>query len=247
MNYTVINNPHLPTGKVLHMIVGNNIPDAMQYRLECEGIEVLKIKKLPKIEENISDHTDLAVCPVNSGKILLAPSQTELKEKLISLGICVIMNDKEPQTPYPSDCLLNNLYNCDISILNHFANVCSDCKKILRVKQGYVKCSIAPIAERAIMTDDPGIANAAKTHGMDVCFVEKGDVVLRGYPYGFIGGCCGKIDRQTIAFCGDLHLHKNYSDIKTFLRKHNVEFLNLLSNHPLTDIGSLIPITQMKG
>lgn len=247
MIYSVIEQPHLPTGKVCHLIAGKTLPRTMSDKLKEENIQILYTRPLPMVETSLSNHADLSVCPIHGGKVILAPSQVELKDKLISLGICVIMSEKEPHSPYPNDCALNFLYNNNKSIINSNVHTFTDYTKFISVKQGYVKCSVAPVAQNAIITDDAAIARTASANGFEVCFVEKGDVKLNGYPYGFIGGCCGKIDCNVMAFCGDISLHKNYADIKRFLFNHGVEIYNVEPGQPLLDIGSLIPITQLKG
>ncbi len=80
-------------------------------------------------------------------------------------------------------------------------------------------------------------------NGIDVLMVEQGDVRLYGYSYGFIGGCCGKISKDILAFTGKLILHRDCDRIKSFLRNYNIYSLEL-SNKPLTDVGSIFPVIQ---
>ena len=57
------------------------------------------------------------------------------------------------------------------------------------------------------------------------------------------GGCCGKISKDILAFTGKLSLHRDCDRIKSFLRNYNIYSLEL-SNKPLTDVGSILPVIQ---
>ena len=123
-----------------------------------------------------------------------------------------------------------------------FKQILSTDKEIIDTNQGYTKCSIAVVSDNAIITDDVDIYKKCKKK-IDVCFVEKNSVRLNGYNYGFIGGCCGKISKDKLAFFGDVNYHKNSKEIKEFCYKYDVECISL-SNLPLYDYGSLIPIIE---
>lgn len=207
--------------------------------------EIIETNPEDRVEAAIQCHADISVCPLSDKKIIISPMQTAIKDKLISLGFCVIIS-KNIISPYPNDCLLNVLVLDDIVILNrniyNYAK-CGNKSKQITVNQGYIKCATIPVAHNAIITDDPSIAKQATGNDIDVCFVEKGDVRLPGYPYGFIGGCCGKISERKIAFCGNIEHHRDSNEITAFLKKYGVQVVNL-SDEPLLDVGSLIPLTQ---
>lgn len=73
--------------------------------------------------------------------------------------------------------------------------------------------------------------------------LSKGQIKLSGYSYGFIGGCCGFIDKSTLVFTGKIDSHTDSKKIKKFLDKYNVNALELTKNC-LTDIGGIIPILE---
>ena len=66
------------------------------------------------------------------------------------------------------------------------------------------------------------------------------------YDYGFIGGCCGLINKNVLLFNGDLSLHSDFDKIKKFLYDNNVNYIDI-KGKPLTDIGSIIPIMEKDG
>lgn len=107
----------------------------------------------------------------------------------------------------------------------------------------YSRCSVCVINENAIITDDISVFTAAQNFLSDVLFISKGSIRLDGYDYGFIGGCCGKIDKNKIAFNGRIDSHKDYKLIIDFITKHGVDCIEL-NNNVLTDIGGILPLIE---
>ena len=73
--------------------------------------------------------------------------------------------------------------------------------------------------------------------------ISKGSVVLKGYNYGFIGGCCGKIDKDKIAFNGKIESHNDCNKIIDILQRNNTEIIELCDSK-LTDIGGILPLYE---
>jgi len=71
--------------------------------------------------------------------------------------------------------------------------------------------------------------------------IPSGDISLPGLDYGFIGGTCGLISKNQMAFFGNLENHSYGNDIKNFLLKYDVEPI-YLSNGKLIDRGSILTI-----
>ncbi|MEG0894677.1 MAG: hypothetical protein RSE93_03105 [Oscillospiraceae bacterium] len=107
---------------------------------------------------------------------------------------------------------------------------------IIDVKQGYAKCSTLVIDENSIVTSDSSIANAWIG---DVLHIQSGYINLAGYNYGFIGGCGGKLDKNTLYLTANTHPEIN--QITAFAKERNVDII--FGSYPiLTDVGSIIPI-----
>jgi hypothetical protein len=79
---------------------------------------------------------------------------------------------------------------------------------------------------------------------MHVLRIAPGAVVLDGFPYGFIGGASFKISEKNLAFTGRLDGHPDCERILSFLREREIEPL-FLTQEPIFDIGSAIPILEM--
>ena len=112
-------------------------------------------------------------------------------------------------------------------------------KKTINVKQGYTKCSILPVKEKAIITNDKGIYNTLKNENFDVLLLPFGDIELSGFNYGFIGGVGGMISDNSMAFFGSLDNYIFGNEVKNFLYKYDVKPI-YLNNTKLIDRGSLL-------
>ena len=117
--------------------------------------------------------------------------------------------------------------------------------ELIPVKQGYAKCSLCIVSENAVITADEGLAYTLCRAGLDVLKIIPGCIRLPGYGYGFIGGCCGKLDAATMAFAGDPLTHPDGKKILSFMERHGVKPRNLLGQgEKLIDIGSILPVMQ---
>lgn len=169
-------------------------------------------------------------------------------ESLYGLGLSISLSDSSLQSNYPSDIILNaiTLPNYFIHYLDYtdrtlLSIVNKSSKKLIKVKQGYTKCSTAIVTDNAIITSDRGIASALMSEGIDVLLIPPGDINLPGLNYGFIGGCCGLLEKNLLAFYGSLEYYKYGKEIFSFLKKHNVEPI-FLRNGKLIDRGSILRI-----
>ncbi|MBQ4568784.1 MAG: hypothetical protein IJA62_01795 [Ruminococcus sp.] len=110
--------------------------------------------------------------------------------------------------------------------------------KLINVNQGYAKCSTLVLNDNAIITADPTICKAAYDLDLDVLLIKQGHIYLDDNSYGFIGGASGVIG-DTVIFFGDLESHPDASDIKEFIKKHNMDLISLCKGC-LKDIGGFV-------
>lgn len=108
----------------------------------------------------------------------------------------------------------------------------------VHVNQGYAKCSCVVVDEDSIITADRGIYKAAVGAGMEVLLINPGQIILKGQPYGFIGGASGKVG-NSIVFNGDITRHSDYENIRDFIESRGLEIV-YFPQYRLTDIGSVI-------
>ena len=242
-------NPNLPQEKIKSVVVSTEyayVTDELK-RLGISIISSVEACDLPFYERF---HADMQIHNIIGEACFLRNSCSMLKSELetVSPDITILTEDKM-LSEYPHNIRLNgafigDYYICKKSHSNEelLRLYIKKGIKIINVNQGYAKCSTAIISHNAIITDDEAIYNeCTKLKTIDVLKISKGSVRLDGYDYGFIGGCCMKLDKSTLAFCGDAKKHSDYDNIKAFCKNQGVELLSL-SNKPLVDIGGAVAV-----
>lgn len=216
--------------------------------LEKKGVGVFGFSPNNSVGESVAHHSDLSFLYCGNGKLFIAEDMERYKKDLAALGLDVTVIPEKLGKKYPDDvklnCVLLGKYIiCNIDTVSPFVlqYLMNQGKSVISVRQGYTKCSVVPVCDNALITDDESIYSACRKKGMDVLRVSKGGVRLKGFEYGFIGGACGKISETEIAFNGDINTHNDSNKIIRFLQKYNMEAVSLCES-ALTDIGSIIPL-----
>lgn len=242
---TPIESPNLPKSEISLAAVSVGAVKTKEYLLS-RGIGVFDILPCAAITDGTAAHADLHLLHLGGRKIILSREQRENIEKLIELGFDVWLLDTPLGDKYPADVPLNAALFGNYAILNS-KTVCPNIdfsgRTLIPVRQGYTKCSVVPVTENAIITDDVSIALAAEKSGLAVLLVSKGDVALSGREYGFIGGCCGLVAPDTMLFNGSLASHKDGEKIRAFLSSFGVR-AEEAGDFQLTDIGSILPLAE---
>lgn len=230
-----------------NVIVDYRISDEEKNTLKLLGYETLICPPLKTLYEAVSGHPDMLIHIIDSNTIIVHREMNEAFVSILkSLGKNIIFSSDSVGSSYPQDIILNavnlknffihNIKYTDSALLKMVSN-----KKIFNVKQGYTKCSTAILNDTAVMTSDTGIAYALRKHSIDALLLPPGDILLPGLNYGFIGGCCGLLENNVLAFYGNLKYYKYKDDVLTFLKKHHVEPV-FLRDDKLIDRGSLFAI-----
>ena len=220
---------NLPESKVSEVIMSDYKP-CLKKELEMMGIRVRVPKRLESIKGAESYHADMAVCHLGGERFFYADEIDEtVTAKKPLLNVCIFGDNVI--------CNTRKAYKPLLDILR------SEGKNILHTNQGYAKCSSAVVGESALITSDESIYRICRENNIDVLKISFGDIRLDGYPYGFIGGCCGFIDKNILAFSGNVKLHKDHENIRAFLRNYNVYTVSL-SNERLYDIGGILPVKK---
>ena len=250
MSEKFLNNPNTPDNKVTTVFA--DIDDfVLKNTFDELSIKVVQVAENSLLDTPVSRHADILGNYVGKSTFLVDKNQDELCNFIKNNnGKTVIIENIK--SPYPNDCLLNfadigDYIICNKSILTEKIAEFIPQKEIIDVKQGYSKCSVCICKRNTIITDDISIYNAVSQYdNIKSLLVEKGNVSIGKYDYGFIGGCCGLIDKNLLLFNGDLSLHSDFDKIKNFLYDNGVKYIDI-KGKPLTDIGSIIPITQKDG
>ena len=246
-----IKTPFLPTSKVTHVIVDKNAPEEFIENLIKLNITPILSDKIENIMQSVSTHPDMQLHHIGENTIICEPSVYNYYNSLLApLGFKIISGLSKLSCNYPNDIAYNvsrignivmhNINNTDKLILEYYTN---NNFSIIGAKQGYTKCATCIVAENAVITSDVGITKLLLENGVDVLQINAGEISLKGMEYGFIGGTCGFIDKNILAFCGKIENHSSYKEIVKFTDKYLVDIISLY-NGELTDIGSIIPIMQ---
>jgi len=241
-----INKPNLPQSKVKTAIIGKYpiVVDALNQL----GTEVFVLENNENLQKPVQAHADMTLLHLGSNEFL--SYNEEITKKLNQTGAFCCRPQKEQHSNYPQDIVLNcliieNYILCNTKYCADEIIAYADMKnmKIIHTAQGYARCSAAVIDEKSIITADKDIASKMSGEGFDVLQIQAGHISLPGYDYGFIGGCCGKIDKNKILFCGDIETHPDAQRIKDFIKARNIEIICTHSGQ-LLDFGGIISVNE---
>lgn len=244
---TNILSPNLPDKKVLSAAVKYDEYATIK-ALSDIGIKVIPIYNNVLLKDNpVAAHPDVNLLQISSEDLFCGDSN---KSSNLPLSYKLHKTQGRLSEKYPGDVLLNAVRIGDKLICNtktvdkavlEFAEICN--LNIIHVNQGYAKCSICVVTDSCIITDDESVYKSTQNFFNDVLFIEKGSIRLEGLNYGFIGGATGKIDKNKIAFNGRIESHTNHNQIIDLLTRYKIKPVELIDD-VLTDIGSIIPLTQ---
>lgn len=216
--------------------------------LERRGIEVLRLPPDIALPAPISGHTDLLVF-ILKNKLLTRESYYGKAYSVIDY-ICkrarleLVLSSESSGGAYPHDCGLcaavsgKQIIYCEKSVDKSILLLAaSHDYSLLKVSQGYAKCSCSMLADGAVITSDNGIAQKTRIAGIDTLSVAEGNIELPGYDHGFIGGASGLCE-NVLYFCGNIEAHPSYAEICRFAERHKTELISL-SDEPLYDVGGL--------
>lgn len=230
-------------------VVDHRIPTDAKIALERLGHRVLTIPPHPGLPAPVCGHPDMLLffapdavfCTKSYHKI----AQKELKQISACIQKPIRETNAEVSEIYPNDILLNaapvgsflfcHTQHTARELLLHEGYEC------VKVRQGYAKCSVVPVGDHALITEDASIANAARHRGLDVLRVRSNAVTLPGYDTGFLGGSASfspVSESRRILFCGNLDLHPDAEEIKAFCQAHGSDPISL-SDSQLTDVGTI--------
>lgn len=227
------------------IIVDYRVSSEESDNLSKLGYEVLKCPPSKNLYQAVCGHPDMLMHIIDSSNIIVhRDMQEDFIETLKSFNITVIKSSSSLKDSYPFDIILNSLSisNLFVHYLDYSDKILLDImkksKKLINVKQGYTKCSTAVVSENAVITSDKGIAKALYNENIDVLLLPPGDIELPGLNYGFIGGTCGLIEKNLLAFFGNLDCYAYGKEVMRFLKKYKVEPV-FLRKGKLIDRGSI--------
>lgn len=242
MNF--LKEPNLPEKRVKYVIVSDYQPEFRKELEENYHINTIFDFEIKNIKAAERYHADMCVCHIKERIFFVSSECNILKQELEKLGGTIFdCDDITQKFPKLNLCILKNKVLCNIKradkVLLEFLK--KQNSEILNIHQSYTKCSAAIVSENAVITSDESVYQACRKNQIDVLKIRTGFIQLDGYDYGFIGGTCGLLDKNLLAFSGNIKLHPDYENIKAFCRNYQVD-LTSLGNQILYDIGGILPI-----
>lgn len=245
-NLSYVKRPNLPERKVRVAAISESAGECLE-KLHALGIETVNVSSHPALKYGIASHADIQLLHLGGSRII---SASEHLCGVENYGLEIIKEEHKLNAVYPGDVPLNSAIIGNKIICNKKTAsriVLEYAEKngftVIDVKQGYSRCSVAVLSENAIITDDSGIYKSAQFFFNDATLIEKNSIELQGYGYGFIGGCCGLIAKDTLAFSGSIMSHSSHNDIIDALNRSNIKAEELCSGR-LKDIGGILPLIE---
>ncbi len=244
-----VKTPHLPKGRVRHLIIGEKYKKLLQNAANEYNFELICLENNRYCDERLSGHTDIAAVHIGGNELVCRQylMNTEAHRQLNALGVNIEFIDNCLSSEYPNDASLNFCVVGSKVLLNPKVANAQTVKRLTKTpiycKQGYTKCSVCVVDENSIITEDKGVALSARNAGLAVLEVPSCGIVLDGYPNGFIGGASFKIAPDILAFTGAISDTYIKNKIEAFLSVRNIKAV-YLNDTPATDIGSAIPIAE---
>ena len=224
-------------------VASSLMPDEAKRKLTDIG-EVLWLEPDDTVYDSISTHPDIFFFQYDSDKLVFAPdTKTEYIAALHKAGVRLTrgsshLGNAHPDTVHYNACatrnaLIHNLKHTDRRILDIF-----DGKQKIDVKQGYTRCNLLALNDKAFITSDRGIEAVLGRCGYEVLYIDPRQVRLEGHEYGFFPGCCG-VWRNRLIVCGSTSLLKEKKELDEFI-EHNGFVINELYQGEPTDVGSIL-------
>lgn len=219
--------------------MGNDIKEAIRNNFDVDLVESYNI---PNLKPPLSTHPDIQIHFVSPDTAICSPESYAYYSNIIGKNkINLISGTTILDNTYPNDIAYNvarvgNYIFCNVNftepkILDYYSD---HSYSIINTKQGYAKCSLCIADSSTIITEDISLYNTISAiPELKVLLVSKGNIMLYGYEYGFIGGASGLVN-DTLVFTGKID-----NEIKVFLKQNNIDYFEA-GNDKLHDYGSII-------
>lgn len=208
------------------------------------GFTPVTVPLCKDVQAPLAGHPDVQLCIIDSTVIHHPGMDDSFLQLFHNSQYTLLRGQSILQSAYPYDCAYNCAYTgtaafhnttiTDSSLRNIISN---NGAPLIHVNQGYTKCSVCIVSEKAIISSDTLIHKAALANDIDSLLISSGHIDLPGFRYGFIGGASGMYN-DTVYFTGVLTAHPDGSTIIKFIEKHDKKIV-YLSSLPIIDAGSI--------
>jgi hypothetical protein len=234
--------PNLPKNNARCLIASCRLGIEARRTLKEMDIQISDSLILGSTDRRLAHHTDLGICHVSTGVIAVCP---QIFDKINIRGINIVKGMKDPGKAYPLDAAYNvcvlgkyaihNFEHTDKMLIEYLKKE----YELIHIRQAYSKCLISPVTENFVITQDKGIAKALEKKNIDVLLIEEKEILLDGYPWGFIGGASFMANKDTWVLNGALNKLDSCYNIEEALRKYKISYRCLANTKPV-DTGSFV-------
>ena len=229
----------------MNFIADRAMSEKIFNRLKFFGT-VYKSYKLDIKDMSVSTHPDMQIHFLNEDTAVCSPETYEYYCSILPSHINLICGKSRLGDTYPNNCAYNiarvgmfiicNTRYADNEILDFYKK---NSYVVIDVKQGYAKCNICEISDKTFITEDKGIYNSViNKSGITPILIDAGDVRLRGFDYGFIGGASGRF-KDNVFFCGSPKYLRDFEKVTDALDKEGITYTEL-DDSQLVDCGGII-------
>ena len=240
--------PNLPQGRVTHIIASDMSSEIIDELENNYHIKTIVPSPLGTISGMERYHADMSVCHLGENRFVSEKDNRCMIKTLTEMGADIAYSGEiTGRMPRLNVCFLKDKVIGRESVAdNAILNYCREKDiRFINVSQRYAGCSTAVVNENAVITSDESIYKKCIENHIDVLKTDPSGIRLEGYDHGFIGGCCGLISGNILAFSGDIRTYKDHDNIRSFLKNYSVQAVSLAKGE-LTDIGGLLPIMEEK-
>ncbi|MEB3429586.1 hypothetical protein VLK81_06115 [Citroniella saccharovorans] len=240
MKYNFLNLPKA-------LICSNKLDKKLIYLIESLGIKYIPSINNLNVNKNIMDHPDISIFELKKNNFLIAENLFLKYENLLKdYDLQLIRDNEDFSESYPNDSFLNVFkfqkyyLHTDKSskILDKLMKNMSF-KKLI-TKQGYSNCSCLNINDNIVITEDYSITKILNKENIKFLLVNKGEIKLPGFNYGFIGGSGIQLSDKLFLFSGNIKKLSYYDNLISILQKNELE--PIYPDIDIVDFGGFVPI-----
>ena len=243
-NFTITTKDELPT-----IIADSRMPEEAKKNLKKLG-NVLFINPTSVTYNSIASHPDIFFFQKDDALIYAPNAPKRIIKELKKRKIKLIEGKKEVGKKYPEtvpynavgigNLLIHNLKHTDETILSSYENH-------INVNQGYTRCNLLALNEKAFITSDLAISrqmsavnSQSQSSIVKVLYIDPKQIKLEGQRNGFFPGCCG-VWKNNLIVCGSTKNLKEKTELDKFLKDNNFNLIELYDGE-LIDVGSVFLI-----
>ena len=223
------------------IIVDARLPHAALKRLGDFGI-VFPHMPQQSAYPAIAAHPDIFFCPLDNMLVVSPSVDAHTLAHLSNNNVQFILGKTHCGNRYPQTAAYNAVVTGNMIIHHKLYTEPAILQNLpghefVHVNQGYTRCNLLPLGNNNFITSDTGIYKTLSNIGKRVMLAGSSQVMLEGYPHGFIGGSAG-VSEKTVFFAGSLKYHHQGAQIRRFLEEAEHKIVELYDG-PLIDGGSI--------